>query len=138
MTVTKEDLVQLARFRAALRRFVRFSEVRARAAGITPQQHQLLLAVMGAAPGRNWVTVTEVAAALQINHNAAVGLAQRAEAAGLVVRSAHPEDRRIICIAVTEQGEAVLTRLSAEHKRELERLGPLLTDLLGRLGHAAD
>lgn len=126
MTISKQEFVQLARFRSALRRFLRFSEERARAAGITPQQHQMLLAIKGTAE-RDWATPGEIAEALQINHNAAVGLVKRAEAAGLVRRSPHPEDRRRVCVALTEKGEAVLTALTAEHKRELERIAPALT-----------
>ena len=41
------DYQALARFRFALRVFLRFSEDAARAAGLTPNQHQLLLAVRG-------------------------------------------------------------------------------------------
>lgn len=127
--IRKEELVRLAQFRAAIRRFLRFSESAARAAGLTPQQHQLLLAIKGT-PDRDWATLSEIAEALQIRHSAAVGLANRAEAAGLIRRSAHPEDRRRVCASLTPKGEAILARLAAEHKRELARMAPTLEALL--------
>ena len=47
------DYRALAEFRHALRRFLAFSEQAARDAGLTPSQHQLLLAVRGhAGPGQ--------------------------------------------------------------------------------------
>ncbi len=130
VAINKADLVQLAQFRTAIRHFLRFSELRARAAGITPQQHQMLLAVKGT-PDRDWATPGEIAESLQIRHNAAVGLVKRAEAAGLVLRTAHPADRRCVSVTLTERGNAILGELSAEHKRELERIAPALAGVLG-------
>lgn len=49
--ISKSEYEALHAFRHALRRFLRFSEEGARAAGLTAQQHQLLLAVKGQ-PGR--------------------------------------------------------------------------------------
>ena len=56
----------LAQFRAALRRFAAFSADAARGAGLTPQQHQALLATKGAPDGRETLTVGEIAASLLI------------------------------------------------------------------------
>ena len=44
-TISDAEYQALAAFRAELRRFLRFSEDAARAAGLSPQQHQLLLAI---------------------------------------------------------------------------------------------
>ena len=55
----KAQYEALAAFRYALRKFLRFSESAAQAAGITPQQHQALLAIKGF-PGRDQVTVGEL------------------------------------------------------------------------------
>lgn len=132
MGISKQEFEKLAQFRGAIRAFLRFSESRARAAGITPQQHQMLLAIKGT-PDRDWATAGEIAEALQINHNAAVGLVNRAEAAGLVVRLTHPDDRRKACVLLTARGEALLADLSAEHRRELERIAPVLGGLLDLL-----
>ena len=45
--LTTGDYQALARFRQALRTFMSFSEQSARTEGLTPAQHQLLLAVKG-------------------------------------------------------------------------------------------
>jgi DNA-binding MarR family transcriptional regulator len=119
--ISKAEYVALAAFRAALRRFLRFSEEGAREAGLTPQQHQLLLAVKGQ-PDRDWASVSELAEALQVRHHAAVGLVDRCERAGLVQRSPDPEDRRQVQVRLTGQGEEILERLSARNRRELRAL----------------
>ncbi len=45
--VTDDEYRALARFRRALRSFLHFLEEAARASGLTPTQHQLLLAIRG-------------------------------------------------------------------------------------------
>ena len=70
--LSKSQYELLAAFRYALRQFLHFSEEAARAAGITPQQHQALLAVKGF-PGRDCVTVGELAERLQLRHHSAAG-----------------------------------------------------------------
>jgi DNA-binding MarR family transcriptional regulator len=132
MEISKHEYEKLARFRAAIRSFVRFSEEQARTAGLTPQQHQMLLAIKGT-PERDWATPGEIAQALQVNHNAAVGLVTRAEGAGLVARTPDEADRRRVCVTLTPRGEELLADLSLEHKRELERLAPVLRGLLTML-----
>lgn len=120
-TLTKGDYEQLALCRTVIRRFLRRSEEAARAAGITPQQHQLLLAVKGQ-QGRDWAYIGELADALQIRHHAAVGLVDRCEAAGLVQRSQGLRDRRQVRVLLTPQGESLLARLETAGRDELDRL----------------
>ena len=120
-SISKKDYEALSDFRYALRQFLRFSEDKARSAGITPQQHQLLLTIKGVR-GRDWATVTEVAERLQTRHHTAVGLCMRAEQIGLIKRRVHPEDRRQVCLSVTDHGEKILAQLTQEHRRELERM----------------
>src|SRR4051812_30465908 len=86
LEISKSEYEALHAFRYSLRRFLRFSEEGARAAGLTAQQHQLLLAVKGQ-PGRDWASVTDLAESLQIRHHAAVGLVDRCVRADLVERS---------------------------------------------------
>src|SRR5919201_6359039 len=90
--IGKSDYEALAAFRYALRRFLRFSEQGARAAGLTPQQHQILLAIKGQ-PGREWASISDLAEGLQVRHHAAVGLVDRCERAGLARRPPDPDDR---------------------------------------------
>jgi hypothetical protein len=51
----KEIYEQLAIFRYQIRKFIRFSEEAARSKGLTPQQHQLMLSIMGF-PDREYAT----------------------------------------------------------------------------------
>ena len=109
---------KLARFRYELRRFLRFSEKAARQAGLTPQQHQLLLGVAGHT-GRGWATISELSEFLQERHNAVVGLVDRADRGGLVSKKAVARDRRLVRVQLTPRGRKTLYRLSALHRREL-------------------
>lgn len=130
--VSKAEYELLASFRYALRQFLRFSEEAARAVGLEPQQYQAILAVKGF-PGREWVTVGELAEQLQIRHHSAVGLVNRLVAHDWLVRMAAVDDRRQVHVALTPQGAALLEELAASHKEELRRLGPHLHVLLARL-----
>ena len=130
--LAKAQYERLAAFRYALRQFTHFSESAARAAGITPQQHQALLAIKGF-PGRERVTVSELAERLQLRHHSAVGLVDRLVTENLVWREASAEDRRQVFVQVTKPGEAVLAKLSSAHSKELKRISPELNQLLKQL-----
>jgi DNA-binding MarR family transcriptional regulator len=131
--ITEREWESLARFRRELRRFLRFSEAAARASGLTPQQHQLLLALRGA-PGRAWLSVSELADALQESHHGVVGLVDRLERRGLVVRQPHAPDRRTVEVHLTPAGEALLVRLTLAHRAELARM----RDVFEALVHLSD
>ena len=123
----------LAAFRHAVRRFLAFSAREARGAGISPQQHQALLAIKGE-PHRGHLTIGELAERLQLRHHSAVGLADRLVRAGLARRERSSEDRRQVHLRLTPRGERLLADLSAAHRAELGRIGPELRALLARLG----
>jgi len=124
------DYAALARFRHAIRVFERFSERAARAEGITPTQHQLLLAVRGYPHGRP--SISGVAELLQQEVHSVVELVDRAD--GLVTKEPDPEDRRRQLLRLTHRGERVLERLSAAHRDELRRSRSQLRALLDALG----
>lgn len=130
--VTKEEYEALAAFRYALRRFLHFSEEAAQELGVSPQQHQALLAAMGF-PGRDRATIGELAEMLQIRHHSAVGLVNRLEAQGLVKRHTSGKDRRQVYVRVTQHGRDILGQLSAAHREELRRIGPQLKAILETL-----
>jgi DNA-binding MarR family transcriptional regulator len=138
--LTKAEYERLATFRSALRHFLRQTELEARRLNLTPQHYQLLLSVKGF-PGRDWATITELAERLQIRHNAVIGLVNRAEARGLIVRMSGPEgsDRRIVQIHLTPAGEGVLRSLAAalrsERLRVREALDGLERDLALDMAH---
>lgn len=111
----------LAQFRYQLRRFLRFSEQAARAAGVTPQQHQLILGVAGFT-GRGWANISELAEFLQERHNAVVELVARASLAGLVRKETVAGDGRLVRVELTPRGRSVLMKLSELHRKELKRL----------------
>ena len=125
---TDEDYQRLLAFRTKLRQFMQWSEAEAEAQGVTPAQHQLLLAVWGSAtPGGP--TISEVSEGLLLKHHSTVGLVDRAEQAGLLERRPDPTDGRVVRLRITRKGAAVLRKLSASHLDELCRLAPALRAL---------
>jgi DNA-binding MarR family transcriptional regulator len=131
--LTKAEYEGLAAFRRALREFMVFSEHAARKAGLTPQQHQILLAIKGA-PARDSLTVGEIAEALKIKPHSAVELVDRMAHLGLVERRTDPLDHRRVQVALTARGDHVLEALSAQHLNELRAIGPAVAALLQRFG----
>ena len=130
--LTNGEYRALARFRHALRRFQSFSEQAARDAGITPAQHQLLLAVRGF-DGEGPPSTTDVAEMLQLRLHSAGELVGRAEDNGLLVRDADPDDLRRTRLQLTPAGEAKLAELSLQHRRELRRFRREMNDVLREL-----
>jgi DNA-binding MarR family transcriptional regulator len=118
---TDADYERLLAVRDGLRRFLRWSEEQATTAGVTPAQHQLLLAIKGHGEPPS---VGAVAAHLLLKHHSAVELVDRAERAGLVRRDPDPDDNRIVRLALTRQGEERLQALAAAHLEQLARLRP--------------
>jgi DNA-binding MarR family transcriptional regulator len=131
-SLTDQGYRALAQFRGGLRRFLHFSEEAARAAGTTPAQHQLLLAVRGF-PGPGTPVVGDLAEALQLRHHSAVELVDRAERAGLVVRTPDPDDLRRQHVELTTAGRRLLEQLSVVHRDELRRFRTQMVDLLAAL-----
>lgn len=119
----------LAEFRFELRCFMHFSETAALGAGLQPQQHQLLLQVAGA-PDDTTVTIAYVAERLGLKHNSAVELVDRSEREGLLARTVDTVDKRRAILRLTRKGKLILGRLSDEHARELNELGPRLATTL--------
>jgi len=119
----------LAEFRYQLRRFLHFSEQAARAAGLEPQQHQLLLALKGLPEGRP-ATVGELAERLQIQHHSTVELVNRMVDRNLIERTRDERDQRKVLISLTSYGEEVLHKLSLLHRTELRSTGPALVRAL--------
>src|SRR5690242_3241915 len=108
--ISDADYAALAAFRRSLREFLSFSEAAARAAGLTPQQHQALLAIRGA---KAVVSVGELATELQLRPHSALELVDRLAAADLVERRPGEIDHRRVEISLTAKAERALRDLSA-------------------------
>jgi DNA-binding MarR family transcriptional regulator len=125
------DYESLAQVRYQIRRFQRFSERAARAVGLEPHQHQLMLALKGLPQGVR-PRVRELAERLQIQHHSTVELVNRLAAGGYVNRERGGSDRREVLLSLTPKGERVLKELSLHHRAELRTQGPLLIAALKR------
>jgi DNA-binding MarR family transcriptional regulator len=126
---TREDFENNLRFRVTLRRFLRWSEGQAAAAGLTPAQHQLLVAIKGH-PGPEPPAIRDVAEYLLLQSHSAVGLVDRAEAAGVVRRQQDDKDARVVRLYLTDKGDKLVEDLTAAHLAELYNLAEALNELL--------
>jgi DNA-binding MarR family transcriptional regulator len=127
------DYRTLAEFRHALRVFLRFSEEAARGEGLTPNQHQLLLAIRGY-PRSDAPTIGDIAELLQLQHHSVVELVARAVDGGLVRRRVDRVDRRRQRLTLTAKGSEKLARLTTAHRDELRRFRDEMSEVLRELG----
>jgi DNA-binding MarR family transcriptional regulator len=130
--VAKADYETLAALRYDIRRFLRFSEEAAHAAGLTPRHYQALLAIKGF-PRRERVTIGELADQLQVAHHSAVGLVNRLTSKNLVEREYGQEDRRNVYVKLSREGSKLMGKLSEAHRREISRISPHLRQVLESL-----
>jgi len=130
--LTQADFEKLLDFRVALRRFERWSEARAREAGLTHVQHQLLLAIKGH-PGDRPPAVGDLAGYMLLRPHSTVELIDRAQTAGLVSRVADERDGRVVRVVLTARGDAVLAALTTAHLERLHGLAAVLDELVRRL-----
>jgi len=119
--LTDADYERILEFRTRLRAFLHWSEEQARAAGLTPAQHQLLLAIRGHRDNRP-PTIGDLAGYLLLQHHSTVGLVHRAAQAGLVRRVSDPDDHRVVRVRLEPKGERALEHLTALHLAELRSL----------------
>lgn len=129
--LTRADFEHLLAFRTSLRKFQRWSEDQANAAGLTHVQHQLLVAIKGH-PGDQPPTVGDLSGYLLQRHHSTVELVDRAVAAGLVRRVGDASDGRIVRVRLTPLAERKLAELTPAHLQELHRLAEVLNELVGQ------
>src|SRR6266700_3936329 len=120
------DYQEAAELRAALRRFLRRSEEISRRNGLTPRQHQLLLMVKGAPDGSESATIGDLVDRLSLTQSTVTELVQRAEDAGLLLRTPSPVDGRVFFLRLSEKGERLLAASVTEHGPEREALLELI------------
>ena len=121
--------IHAAAFRSALRSFLRTSERLARAEGLTPQRHLLLLQIKGAPDASEQATVTELAERMQLAQSTVTELVSRAEEAGLVEREPSESDGRVAHLRLTREGERRLARVFDAHEGERRELRRMLAEL---------
>lgn len=128
-SLSQADYRALAQFRYLIRCFLEFSQNAAREVGLTPRQHQALLAIKGF-PADRPVTIGDLAERLRIRHQTAVELVDRLSEAGLARRATDPSDQRRMLLSLTELANDTLEKLSAAHLDELARIKPSLKEIL--------
>jgi len=126
------DYVALAHFRRSLRLFLSFSEDAARTSGLTPKQHQAILAIRGLSD-ETGLSVGDLARHLTIQPHSAVELLNRLEDSGLINRAIGAADRRYVMVTLTARAERLLQKLSHMHVVELRRQAPELVGALRQL-----
>ena len=129
--LTHQDFERLLEFRVTLRRFQRWSEDQAQAAGLTHVQHQLLVAIKGH-PGGEPPTVGDLAGYLLLRPHSTVELVDRAELAGLVQRTRDPADGRVVRVRLTPEGDQILQQLTRAHLERLYELAAVLDEFVTR------
>ena len=125
------DYETLAAVRAELRSFAHFTEKVVQAAGLSAQQHQVLVALRASKEGS--LTIGKLAEILLLKPHSVTGLADRLEALGLVGRIRSESDRRSVELRLTAKAWQLMTSLSRTHRDELRRIRPLLISLLSQL-----
>jgi len=128
--LAEEDYRALADFRHEIRCFQAFSEAHASKVGLTPQQHQALLAIRAA--DADQATVGYIAERLILKAHSATGLVDRLDALDLIIREVSPDDRRRTLLRLTPKAYDILASLSAVHREEIRRLRPLLLEIFDK------
>lgn len=125
MPLAQADFEHLLELRTGLRRFLRWSEEQAHAAGLTPAKHQLLLAIKGH-PDPSGPTIGEIAGYLVLRHHSVVGLIDRAVKDGLVERNPDSNSKSVVRVTLTPEGNRKLDALAEAHLEELDHLAPTM------------
>lgn len=84
---------------------------------LTPTQYQALRFIAL----HDGACIRDLAASLHVSHPAAVKLVERLVAAGLIVRSPCPEDRRRVCLHLSPDGQQVWSETRARHQELVEK-----------------
>lgn len=137
MMLAQTDFEHLLELRTGLRRFLRWSEEQAKAAGLTAAKHQLLLAIKGH-PDPAGPTIGELANYLVLRHHSAVELVDRAAKEGLVRRNPDLANKSVVRVTLTPLGAEKLDALAEAHLEEIKHLAPTMRTLWQELERASD
>lgn len=81
-------------------------------------------------PGPEPPAIWEIAEYLLLQKHSAVGLVDRAEAAGVIRRQPDERDGRVVRVRLTEKGDWLVADLTKAHLEELYKLAAALNSLL--------
>jgi DNA-binding MarR family transcriptional regulator len=127
--MSSAELRALAEFRYQIRLFLNGSERAARAAGLEPQQYQVLLALRGLPLGRE-ATIRNLAERMQLRHHSVVELVDRLERRQLLRRERSKTDCRRVIVRLKPRGETILLRLARQRIAEIRTAAPALVRAL--------
>ena len=99
-----------------------------------PRFSPVLRAIVALGPS----SIGDIAGYLLLQHHSAVGLVDRAEAAGLVERARDPDNRSTVRLSLTEDGARRLEALSELHLAEVPRLASAMRTLFADFADLAD
>lgn len=133
--MTKESLSEieyeaLANLRYRIRKFRQFSAEAASGLGLSPLEHQALLAIKGFGIGGE-MSVSCLAEKLFLMPTAATELAEVLNARGFLTIVTKP--KRCIVVRLTDQAEELLRRLTPAHLYEIREMAPELMEALRAL-----
>jgi len=126
------EYAALAEFRYRIRQFLRGSDEAAEAAGLEPQQYQMLLAIRGL-PKPGEASIRRLAERLLLRHHSAVGLIDRLEVRGYGRRTPSMLDQRQLCVILLPKGQRALERVVRERLHELRESGQALISALASI-----
>jgi DNA-binding MarR family transcriptional regulator len=135
MALNPDRLQAMAGYRRAMRQFLAASEAISRAAGVTQQQYQAMLAI---AAWTGPMTMKDLSEELLLTHHAAVQLVDRLAKADLARRRPSTADRRSVELSLTSEGAALLEDLMLRHQDEVLKREPALSSSLRRLRRLRD
>jgi DNA-binding MarR family transcriptional regulator len=122
-TFSRAEYEALAEFRYHLARFLRLRKDAARAEGLQSQQYELLLAVSGL-PREKLPTIKEIAGQLCLEHHTVVELVDRLEKRNVLTRESSGEDRRVVLLRLTREGQGALNRIVRFSFAQLRKEAP--------------
>ena len=117
-TPIPEEYRLIASWRSSLREFFGASKYILKDHGVTSMQYQALVAIRTCEDVEG-MNMNGLAAYLGVRHNSAVGLVNRLQALGLVVRLRSDRDRRVAHLRLTPEGEVTLKALVEAHREAL-------------------
>ncbi len=116
--LSERNFRALGEFRHQIRRFVAERAHAARAAGIDPQQYQVLL-ILKAWNKDEPPSIGAIADSMLLRHHTVVELLDRMAAKRFIRRQRSRSDRRVVSIAIQPRGEAILKTLAISNRQEL-------------------